>query len=275
MGRLTTVKPGLSVAPSNLVPSNLTSRERDGRRNSNAHWRKWYGLKRWKDLRWEILTRDLFTCHLCGHTEHDTSQLVCDHVEPHRGNPQLFWSGPFQTLCEACHSIHKQSQESGVIAQSHPDWLRPSVIPVTIICGPPASGKSTYAKQHAGPYDLIIDLDEIIRVISGGKALHDWDVNRWLNPAMLKRNAILSHLSRRPRYRAAWFIVGEPTGQKRQWWSDRLKPVEVVVLLASADQCLAQASIDQDSRDLNRLKGVVADWWSTYTPRAADRAISR
>jgi hypothetical protein len=38
---------------------------------------------------------------------------VCDHVEPHRGDLDKFWSGPFQSLCAECHNVDKQRIENG------------------------------------------------------------------------------------------------------------------------------------------------------------------
>lgn len=37
--------------------------------------------------------------------------LVCDHVEPHKGDLDKFWSGPFQTLCPDDHDVVKQGIE--------------------------------------------------------------------------------------------------------------------------------------------------------------------
>jgi hypothetical protein len=40
-----------------------------------------------------------------------TAATVCDHVHPHRGDEVLFFSGPFQSLCETCHNSAKQREE--------------------------------------------------------------------------------------------------------------------------------------------------------------------
>lgn len=37
--------------------------------------------------------------------------LVCDHIEPHKGDPEKFFAGPFQTLCPDDHDIVKQQLE--------------------------------------------------------------------------------------------------------------------------------------------------------------------
>lgn len=37
--------------------------------------------------------------------------LVVDHVEPHRGDEERFFAGPFQTLCPDDHDRRKQAEE--------------------------------------------------------------------------------------------------------------------------------------------------------------------
>lgn len=75
-------------------------------------WRAWYKTGRWKALRWQILLRDGFTCRMCGRLETDTSQLVGDHVIPHRGDAALFWDETnIWCLCARCHSSTKQAEE--------------------------------------------------------------------------------------------------------------------------------------------------------------------
>lgn len=38
--------------------------------------------------------------------------LVCDHITPHKGDQDAFWSGPFQTLCPDHHDKQKQIEEN-------------------------------------------------------------------------------------------------------------------------------------------------------------------
>jgi 5-methylcytosine-specific restriction protein A len=66
-----------------------------------------------------IFLRDLNTCQCgCGLTEHDTSQLVCDHRIPHRGDECLFWDETnLQTLYKACHDGTKQRAEQWSLQQ--------------------------------------------------------------------------------------------------------------------------------------------------------------
>ena len=93
------------------MPIDEAGRERD--RNSFNPLRALYRTARWRKLRWSVLVRDLFTCQMCGRIENDTSKLVADHRQPHRGVEALFWDEPnIWTLCASpCHSKHKQREE--------------------------------------------------------------------------------------------------------------------------------------------------------------------
>jgi 5-methylcytosine-specific restriction enzyme A len=102
MARLKTLKPQLCAAPSRLHRA-TDERSLDRRRLADTETRKLHKTARWQQLRWSVLVRDQFTCQICRRLEGDTSRLVCDHVEPHRGDVDKFWSCPFQTLCKPCH----------------------------------------------------------------------------------------------------------------------------------------------------------------------------
>lgn len=75
-------------------------------------WHAWYKTARWQRARQAIFLRDGFQCRMCGRVEGDTSKLVCDHINPHRGDARHFWpESNLQTLCQTCHSSAKQAQE--------------------------------------------------------------------------------------------------------------------------------------------------------------------
>jgi 5-methylcytosine-specific restriction endonuclease McrA len=91
-----------------------------GVERSEPPWRKWYKTRRWQELRIAIFKRDLFTCRMpkCGRLIGDTSQLVCDHKEPHRGDERRFWDPVnLWTLCKPCHDSVKQAEEQSTLHQ--------------------------------------------------------------------------------------------------------------------------------------------------------------
>lgn len=111
MARLTTIKPKLqAMRPVLQAPKDEAGRSRY--RDQNAPWRAWYKTARWGKLRWQVLTEAQFTCAMCGRLEGNTSQLVADHIRPHRGSEPLFWDrGNLQCLCKGCHDGRKQAME--------------------------------------------------------------------------------------------------------------------------------------------------------------------
>ncbi len=105
--RLNHLKPGLGSLPP-------VQRSESAQRTVYSPWRKWYNTARWKALRLRIFARDLFTCQWrgCGRLIGDTSQLVADHKQPHRGDESLFWDeSNVWTMCKPCHDRLKQREE--------------------------------------------------------------------------------------------------------------------------------------------------------------------
>lgn len=80
------------------------------RRRYSAPWRGWYGTARWQGIREAQLSSQPL-CSLCLEAEVVEVATVCDHLEPHRGDEDLFWSGPFQSLCAHHHNSAKQRDE--------------------------------------------------------------------------------------------------------------------------------------------------------------------
>jgi 5-methylcytosine-specific restriction endonuclease McrA len=114
MARLKALPPRISPAPSRISIQTSDERQRTQLRRTSAPWRAWYDTERWRRKRLAIFTRDLFTCRMrgCGRIEGNTSQLVCDHIVPHRGDERLFWDDAnLQTLCKPCHDRLKQIEE--------------------------------------------------------------------------------------------------------------------------------------------------------------------
>lgn len=115
---LTPLKPRLTPLRSRLEDLRAAVCEADTDLDTRP-WRKWYSTARWRRLRLSIFDRDGFTCQWpgCGHVEGDTSKLVADHKQAHRGDEALFWAeGNLWTLCKPCHDGPKQqAEQAGVV----------------------------------------------------------------------------------------------------------------------------------------------------------------
>lgn len=115
MGRLKCAPSRLASAPPRLASIPVDTPSRDRERNAFNPLRALYRTARWAATRLRIFERDGYTCQMCGRLQGDTSQLVADHRQPHRGDLALFWDEDnLETLCASpCHSKHKQRLEQG------------------------------------------------------------------------------------------------------------------------------------------------------------------
>lgn len=98
-------------SPSWVLQGVERRREHDKERRKAHPWRRWYHTARWQRLRKAQLAMQPL-CEICLTKGDATAASICDHVEPHRGEADRFWSGPFQSLCKPCHDGEKQRLES-------------------------------------------------------------------------------------------------------------------------------------------------------------------
>lgn len=212
-------------------------------------------------------------CRMCAERGIVRPAQLVDHIVPVEIAPdKRLDQGNLQPLCRICHGV-KTAED---LARYHsggdlpaellwPSWLKPALGPLIIVCGPPASGKSTYVDEHRQPSDVVIDLDLIAE---------ERGVGRWRGPEHLPRllagrNKRLALLSETPS--PAWFVVGAPNPDERDKWARQLKPREVIVLLTPYEDCLARLKADPgrppaQHRALNR-------WWQRYSARTGDTVI--
>lgn len=84
---------------------------------------------------------------------------------------------------------------------------------LTVITGPPASGKSTYALNHAQPQDIIIDLDRIALALTTGVENHDYD-SAIRACAIAARQAVIARAVGYRHRKNVWLIQASPSGEQ-------------------------------------------------------------
>ncbi len=256
-------KCGMMVAAGNECPScsRVRKQRSDARRPS--------ATARGYDSRWDkaratyLLSHPYCVMQVAPGRRCGKPANIVDHIVPHRGDQLLFWDkNNWQSLCIKCHCSHKQSHEkrtSGLI-RANP-FVRPSAIPVTIVCGPAGAGKSTYVRERAGPNDLVIDLDVIRAQLSGGR-LHAAN-SEWTTPALNERNRILQSLAHDRQHERAWFVVSAPHAEDRALWKRKLGNATVVLLDTPLDECIRRIKADPTREgEHRRMEKLARDWWS-------------
>jgi 5-methylcytosine-specific restriction protein A len=130
---------------------------------------------------------------------------------------------------------------------------------VRLVCGAPASGKSTYVKNHAEAGDLVIDLDLIARERGFGRARPPSAIATLL----AERNRRLAALACEPPERLAWVILSAPSQSLRGWWCAALGVAadDLIVLTPSREELRRRIIADPDRRTVRESHMVLVDKW--------------
>lgn len=135
--------------------------------------------------------------------------------------------------------------------------LRPPGHGVTLVAGPPCSGKNVYVEQQRGPTDLVLDVDAL-RVALGSRKTHDPDGWRWATFAVAARDAVVERLFQPHDVSHAWIIACAPRAHQRAI----IPGATVVVLDTSADVCKRRAAAERPAE----WQGLIDDWFRDYEP---------
>jgi 5-methylcytosine-specific restriction endonuclease McrA len=232
-----------------------------------------YKSPEWKALMRALIAERGRVCESCGARG---VRIYGDHIEELADGGAALDTSNIELLCGSCHNkktAMARESRGDIRHLLHPEGLARSLVPLTIVCGPPASGKTTWVRTRAAPGDLVIDLDEIKAKLFGVGLHSFWSAG--LMKALEERNRLLAALGQCDApWPAAWFIVGEPTAIRRAWWQRMLQPSRIVVMETPEDVCLARIDASADrAKTRGEQSVVVAKWWSAYTRRAGEERV--
>lgn len=136
---------------------------------------------------------------------------------------------------------------------------------VTIVSGPPCSGKSTYVAAHLERGDTVLDFDELYVELSG-------------DPIYVQRSKLRPVVNdefrrRLEKIRQGWIIRNAPLKQHRATLA-RIHRAQVVVLAVPADVCLERLmASDRPERVKVEQAEAIHRWWDQYEPWSEDTLL--
>lgn len=231
-------------------PRRQTESEYDQRRGSAAS--RGYD-RRWRRLRAMILARQPL-CVMCLAENRVTPAIELDHIVPLRDGGDNSEDN-LQPLCKSHHS-RKTARD---VRRRHQGAV---TVPVTIITGPPGSGKTTYVNEQRQWGDLIVDVDTLYSALSG---LEWYEKPDALLPFVLEaRDAVLDRLHSQSELRHAWIITSEANKDELERMKARYSAT-VLVLEVSAAECLKRIASDpRRSNKVEQWRPIVERWWDRY-----------
>ena len=129
---------------------------------------------------------------------------------------------------------------------------------ITIVCGPPGAGKTTFVKDHVLWGDLVVDFDKLFSALS---FLPEHEKPGNLFPFVCAaRDAIYREIERGDISRA-WVICG---GAKR-WDRERFLGARIILLKKTVSECLRNLMNDPLRKDkVSLYRPMVEKWWAEY-----------
>ena len=226
--------------------------ERSGWSRQGSATERGYGYT-WQKIRKLVMLRDGGLCQSCLANGIVREATEVDHILP-KAKGGTDEDHNLQAICKSCHQDKTalESAHSDKRVSYYPEWLPRPAIPVTVVCGPPGAGKTTYCEQRAGKEDLVIDVDEIAARITGKPIYHASFEE--LSQAIRVRNKMLADLANTT-YKKAWLITVGKYESKRNWWRDKLN-AELIVLEPDKRTCIARVKADE-RRPKDKLQATI------------------
>lgn len=219
---------------------------------------RFYGSKRWHDLRDRLVIERHGICERCGKDFSGETRMLSAHHKEHLTDDTL--KDPavavnpenIEILCAKCHAL--QHPVRGFIKKRKE---------VFIVYGSPLSGKSTYVKENMEPGDLVVDLDALragigfLPVYVPAPSLQ--------KTAFAVRDFLYDQIRiRAGDWRTAWVISGLPRKDERERLAARLG-ASVILVEATAEECHRRLLNADDGR-YPEWDAYIDKWFRDYQP---------
>ena len=137
---------------------------------------------------------------------------------------------------------------------------------VTLVCGPPCGGKSTYVTDHAKPDDLILCVDTLAQA-EGSLVTHNHTGSHYGRAE--KRFLELCRQVRSTQDVTAWVIRCAPEPQMRRDLAASVGATRSIVLLPNIQVAAARA-LERDPGSYQATWAAIRSWYARFRPGPFD-----
>jgi len=133
---------------------------------------------------------------------------------------------------------------------------------ITIVCGPPGAGKTTFVLDNKSDDDLVIDLDEIFQALTMLPAYYK--PANLMHYAIKTREFLYGLIKEDNTARHIWIIECLPRIKDR-YEMQKIFDAKVIMIEISTMGCLNR--ILNDKRRANKLdcwEAIINKWWKNY-----------
>jgi hypothetical protein len=190
-----------------------------------------------------------------------TPATVVDHIIPHTGDPELFWDvDNLQGLCDPCHN--SKTWYETVKSPYLPKNIKPKSNDITLLFGPPCSGKTTWAKKQDAK---VIDFDDIKATVSG---CDPYDMPPHYMPTCIAvRNKLIKETKGR------MIIIGTlPNPKHRADWLSKLN-AKPLMMITPMHECIRRLKAT-NRPNINGQVALIKKWFDEFRPTGHEEFVS-
>ena len=231
-----------------------------------------YNTKAWIDCRAAYFTLMYGLCELCerpGEEVHHKIFLTPENIND--TNISLNQEN-LQLLCKRCHNaihdkayaMHRMNLQKNPMTSNGLCWDEHGNLVekknVFIVWGAPASGKTTYVREHRGKYDIVVDLDYLAAALSMRDDVQDKNSDAFFL-ALDARNFVYDLIAERKyNFDAVWIVTMLPERDKRIRLQQKLR-AELIHIDTPKPECLFRVKIDESRRDKQTQYKIIEDYF--------------
>lgn len=234
--------------------------------------RAFYDSPAWRRTREAYLQSKHYICEDCGGAASVVHHIT--YIKPWNvNNPEitLNWDN-LKAVCEKCHAQeHAQdlkkrggeARRNGVAFDEEGNLIKQAN--VFLICGSPASGKTTYVAEHKCSNDLVVDVDYICAALAGETGNVHLDHKPILSVALEVRELLYQIIqTRRGKWERAFVITTVADVREMKAVADELR-AEVVLMETTLQECLQRIANDPSRAHNKRTQEkIVKEWFEKY-----------